>query len=354
MKIHQLLPCIRPGDAISNHTLEIQRIVRSWGYDSKIFADDIHDHLRSAVKSYTKLHGRDLQDALLIYHFSVGSDVSDLVRSLPNKKILIYHNITPASFLKGYDDYIKDILEQGRDELKHFVNLCDLALGDSEYNRLELEEMGFPHTGVLPIIVNFDKYTTAPTPKILTRYRDGAKNILFVGRIVPNKCQEDLILAFYWYKTYINPQARLFLIGMRGIERYDFMLSELVRRLHLEDVYFLGLVPDSDLAAYYQVADLLLCMSEHEGFNVPMLEAMHVGIPVLAYNSTSIPYTLAGAGVLVNEKRFDEIAEMMHLLMDDQNLRQKIVAGQHKRLEFFQRSHLEGVLKNFIAQVVSP
>lgn len=348
MKIHQVLPCIRPGDAISNHALEIQRILRSWGHDSQIFADDIHDDLRSAVKFYAKLRGRALQDALLIYHFSVGADVSEWVRSLPNPKILIYHNITPASFLKGYDDYIKDILEQGRDELKHFVNICDLALGDSEYNRLELEEMGFQRTGVLPIIVDFEKYTTAPTPKILSRYRDGAKNILFVGRVVPNKCQEDLILAFYWYKTYINPQARLFLIGMHGIERYDFMLSELVRRLHLEDVHFLGLVPDSDLAAYYQVADLLLCMSEHEGFNVPMLEAMHVGIPVLAYNSTSIPYTLDGAGVLVNEKRFDEIAEMMHLLMEDPDLRQKIVAGQRKRLEFFQPARLAELLQNYI------
>lgn len=353
MKIHQLLPCLRPGDAIGNHTIEIQRILKSWGHDSKIFADDIHDDMRSVAKSYKKLHGQVLRDALLIYHFSVGSDVSEFVRSVPNKKILIYHNITPAWFLRGYDDFIKDILEQGRNELKLFRNLCDLALGDSEFNRLELEEMGFPHTGVLPIIVDFDKYTTSPAPRILNRYRDGWKNILFVGRIVPNKRQEDLILAFYWYKRYINPKSRLFLIGMHGIERYDYMLNELIHQLDLDDVHFPGLVPDADLAAYYQVADLLLCMSEHEGFNVPMLEAMHMGIPILAYNSSSIPYTLDGSGVLVNEKRYDEIAEMMHLLMEDQDLRQKITDGQRKRLIYFQRPQLERTLRGYLDQVLA-
>jgi glycosyltransferase involved in cell wall biosynthesis len=353
MKIHQILPCFRHGDAIGNHTIEIQRILKSWGYESLIFADDIHDEMRSLAKSYKKLKGRTLQDAIIIYHFSVGSEVSEFVKSLPNKKILIYHNITPHTFLRGHDDYIREILEQGRDELKQFVALCDLALGDSEFNRLELEEMGFQHTGVLPIIVNFDKYHNSPDPRIIRRYDDDSKNIIFVGRIVPNKCQEDIILAFYVYKKYINPKSRLFLIGMKGIERYDFMLAELVRKLQLDDVYFPGLITDAELAAYYQIADLLLCMSEHEGFNVPLLEAMYVNIPILAYNATSIPYTLDGAGVLINQKRYEEIAEMMDLLMENQPLRAQILAAQRKRLEFFQKPRLEKLLKTYIERVVS-
>ena len=354
MKIHQLLPTFAFGDAIGNHTIEIQRILRSWGHESHIFADDIHDAVRPLAKPYKKLRGRALQDALLIYHFSIGADMSDDLKNLPNKKILIYHNITPAEFLRGYDAFITDILQQGRAELRLMANACDLALGDSEFNRQELEEMGFPKTDVLPIILNFDKYTSNPDPRILNRYKDdGYRNILFVGRVIPNKCQEDVLLAFYMYHTYVNPKSRLFLVGTRGIERYDFMLDEMARRLNVEDsVCFTKHVTDSQLAAYYQLADLLLCMSEHEGFSVPLVESMHLGIPVLAYNSTSIPHTLDGVGVMVNEKRYDEIAEMMDLLMEDQKLRTTIVEQQRQRLEFFKKPRLESLLKSFIENVM--
>lgn len=350
MKIHQILPCLSYGDAIGNHTIEIQRILRSWGHESLIFADDIHENMRQFAKPYRKLKGRTLQDALLIYHFSVGSEVSRFVRALPNRKILIYHNITPPSFLKGYDDFIREILANGYDELKLFVGMCELALGDSEFNRLELEAMGFTPTAVLPIILDFDKYTNLLDDTVLRRYDDGWKNIVFVGRVVPNKCQEDILLAFHWYQKYVNPRSRLFLIGKRGIERYDLMLEELTQRLQIQHVHLLGQVTDAELSAYYKTAHLLLCMSEHEGFNVPMLEAMHADIPVLAYNATSIPYTLDGAGVLINAKRYDEIAEMMDLLMENQPFRAKILETQRKRLEFFQKPRLEQLLKSYLDQ----
>jgi glycosyltransferase involved in cell wall biosynthesis len=348
MKIHQLLPCLRHGDAIGNHTLEIQRILQHWGHNSYIFADDIHNEMRPFAKPYKKLRGRTLRDAVLIYHFSLGSPVSDFVKSLPNPKILIYHNITPAHFLRGFDEYMREVLDKGRDELKLFATLCDLALGDSEFNRLELEELGFQDTGVLPIILNFEKYTASPAPYILNRYDNEWKNIIFVGRVVPNKCQEDLVHAFHVYKRYVNPKSRLFIIGLGGIERYDFMLEDFVRQLDVEDVYLTGKVTDDELAAYYQIADLMLCMSEHEGFNVPLIEAMHAGVPILAYNSTSIPYTLGEAGVLANEKQYEAIAEMMDIIMENQKLRSGILEAQHKRLKFFERARLEQTLKSYL------
>ncbi|GAK52120.1 glycosyltransferase [Candidatus Moduliflexus flocculans] len=353
MKIHQLLPCLRHGDAIGNHTLEIQRILRQWGYDSEIYADDIHADMRAFAKSYMKLRGSALRDAILLYHFSVGSPVSEFVKSVPNKKLLIYHNITPGHFFKGYEDYIRQVLDNGREELHHFVNLCDLAVGDSEYNRIELEEAGFPRTGVLPIILDFDKYSRSPDALVLQRFDDDWANLMFVGRLAPNKCQEDIIHAFYVYKQYVNPKSRLFLVGLGGIERYDFMLQEFIKKLGVKDVYLTGKVSDDELAAYYQIADLLLCMSEHEGFNVPMVEAMHAGVPVLAYNSTSIPYTLGESGVLINDKRYDEIAEMIDLLVTNQTLREAVIAAQRKRLDYFDRARLEQTLKSYIAELTT-
>ena len=168
MKIHQILPCLRRGDAIGNHTLEIQRLLRSWGHESSIFADDIHNEVRSLAKPYRKLKGRTLRDAIIFYHLSVGSDVSKFVKSLPNKKIINYHNITPASFLKGYDGFFKRVLERGRDELRLFVNDCELALADSEYNRLELDEMGFKNTGRTALRLPRNKKSPSPTGQAIT------------------------------------------------------------------------------------------------------------------------------------------------------------------------------------------
>jgi len=351
-QIHQILPCLSAGDAIGNHTLEIQEILRRWGYTSHIFTDDIHKEVRSFAKPYVQYKRYSSPDNLLIYHFSVGSPVSELVKTLPDKKILIYHNITPPEFLRGFEDYTYEVLRKGRDELKTFRGLCHLALGDSEFNRRELEEIGFRPTGVLPIIVDFEKYKTPPRSAIITKYQDGYTNLLFVGRIIPNKRQEDVLLAFYFYKKYINPKSRLFLVGLNGIERYDLLLGELIRRLKLEDVYFTGKIQFDELLAYYTVSHVLLCMSEHEGFCVPLIEAMYFKVPILAYKAASIPYTLGNSGVLVHSKKYEEIAEMIHLLVEDQDLRTKIIQSQLRRLEFFHKSRLEQVLKGYIQQVI--
>lgn len=350
-QIHQILPCLTSGDAIGNHTLEIQEILRRWGYTSYIFADDIHREMRPLAKPYLQYKKYSSPDNLLIYHFSVGSPVSKLVRTLPDKKILIYHNITPSEFLRGFEDFTYEVLKKGRDELKDYREVCQLALGDSEFNRLELEEMGFKSTGVLPIIVDFEKYKTPPRSSIVEKYRDDCVNLLFVGRIIPNKKQEDVLLTFYFYKKYINPKSRLFLVGLNGIERYDFMLEELIRRLKLDDVYFTGKVQFEELLAYYHIAHVFLCMSEHEGFCVPLVESMYFKIPIIAYNAGSIPYTLGHSGILVHSKKYEEIAEMIHLLIEDSNFRRKIIESQTQRLAFFHKSRLEEILRKYIQQV---
>lgn len=351
-QIHQILPCLSSGDAIGNHTLEIQGILRKWGYTSYIFADDIHEEVRSFAKPYLQYKKYSSPDNLLIYHFSVGSPVSEMIKTLPDRKIFIYHNITPPEFLRGFEDYTYEVLRKGRDELRTFRDLSNLALGDSEFNRMELEEMGFNPTGVLPIIIDFEKYKTWPRSSIVAKYKDDYVNLLFVGRVIPNKRQEDVLLTFYFYKKYINPKSRLFFVGLHGIERYDLMLGELIRRLKLEDVYFTGKVQFDELLAYYTIAHVFLCMSEHEGFCVPLVESMYFKIPIIAYHAASIPYTLGNSGVLVHSKKYEEIAEMIHVLIENQDFRKKIIEAQLQRLEFFQKPRLEQILKTYVEQVI--
>jgi glycosyltransferase involved in cell wall biosynthesis len=351
MEIHQILPTISPGDAIGNDVIEIRSILRKWGYKSDVYAKNIHPEMSKIAKKYTTYKKISSEDNILIFHFSIGSEVSDFVKTLPDRKILIYHNITPHKYFIGINDYLAILLKNGRNELRSYSNITDLALGDSEYNRLELQELRFENTGVLPILVDFEKYNN-PNHKLLERYEDDYINILFVGQISPQKRQEDVIKAYYYYKC-INPKSRLFLVGNYEVsERYYKQLQELIRRLKLKDVHITGMVDFKDMISYYRLADVFLCMSEHEGFCVPLLESMFFDIPIIAYNSTAIPYTLGKAGILVNEKNYEEFAEMINLLVEDTELRSKIIEKQNERLKEFDKEKMENTLREIIKDVM--
>ena len=288
---------------------------------------------------------------ILVFHFSIGSQFLSLLRELECRKIIKYHNITPAKFFLGIDRQAAERLEQGREELKHFTQIVDLALGDSEYNRLELEKAGYKNTGVVPILLKLSSLECEPDLKVLRTNAAAFTNVLFVGRVVPNKKSEDIIRCFYYYQKTINPGSRLFFVGSyQGMQNYYSYLKGIVSELGLTNVVFSGHVSQAELAAYYRLADLFLCMSEHEGFCIPLLEAMHCDIPVIAYRAAAVGETLNGAGILVNRKRFEEIAEMMDLLMKDKALRQQVIADQKKRLADFSPEKTEKKLREYLGE----
>ncbi|MDI6867884.1 glycosyltransferase [Methanoculleus sp.] len=340
-KVHQILPSLAPGDAIGNEVLLMRDLLRSWGYESDIFAQHIHPDVQA--RPYKEYELESSPQNLLIYHFSIGSEVSNFIKGLPDRKIMIYHNITPPHFFRGINDNLMFLLDEGRKELGSLSREFDLALADSEYNRIELEGAGYPETGLLPLLIDFSKYQSF-NPDIVEKYSDGRVNILFVGRISPNKKHEDIIKTFYYYKC-INPKARLLLPGgYDGCELYFQSLRSLVQRLGLSDVYFLEKVPFKDLVSYYMVSDVFLCMSEHEGFNVPLVESMFFDVPIIAYNSSAIPYTLGDAGILVKSKRYVEIAELINLIVGDPDIRGKLV---HRQKERFQAFKYDTIVKQF-------
>ena len=348
MQINQVLPALSYGDAVSNHAIEIRDILRKFGYDSNIYAKWIHPKVSKFAKPLDKYEKN--ANNIVIYHLSLaGLDVSDFVKRLPDTKVLIYHNITPHHYFEGIYDTLYNLCKQGREELKQFNGITKLALGVSEYNRQELERHGFKDTDVLPIIIDYSKYESEPDKETMRKYdNSGYVNLLFVGRIAPNKKIEDLIKIFYYYKK-INLKSRLFIVGSyESMEKYLTRLHELIEKVGLSDVVFTGHVSFEELIAYYRMADVFLCMSEHEGFCVPLIESMYFNIPIIAYNATAVPYTLANCGVLVIEKRYDEIAEMIHLLISDVVWRKKIVEGQNERLNDFERAKIEEKLKNYI------
>jgi glycosyltransferase involved in cell wall biosynthesis len=170
-------------------------------------------------------------------------------------------------------------------------------------------------------------------------------NIIFVGRITPNKRQDDTIKAFYYYHKYINPNSKLYIIGREHVVRYVQELKAMVGMLGLQDsIIFTGSVSDKDIASYYKAANLFLSMSEHEGFCVPLLEAMNFDVPIMAYKSTGVPYTMADAGILFNKKDYIQIAEMIDALISNRDFKEKVVKKQRSRLQDFNKKMVESKL----------
>lgn len=353
MQVHQMLAALSFGDAIGNEALRIREILRSRGFDSEIFAESVHPAMAGQARKLWDYREVASPENLLILHFSIGAGVSTFAHHLPDRILLVYHNITPARWFANFHPHLAGLCYHGRRELTAFVGRASLALGDSEFNRAELEAIGFHPTGVLPLLLDWSALEVEPSPTIIRMFDDEKTNILFVGRVIPNKCFEDLIKVFYLYHNGIDRASRLILVGeYKGFERYYDALLRLVDDLALQDVVLTGHVESEELAAYYQVADLFLCLSEHEGFCVPLVEAFRFGVPVVAYEAGAVAETLGGAGVLIREKRLEEVAELAHLVVSDERLRERILARQYQRLSAIERQQNGERLVDFVEQVL--
>jgi glycosyltransferase involved in cell wall biosynthesis len=268
--------------------------------------------------------------------------------------VIQYHNITPGHFFAGYDAGVVALVTRGRAELAGLAGRVDLALGDSEYNRAELEALGFTDTGVFPIAVNTARLTGAPARPALERVlRDGLTNILFVGRIVPNKKLEDHLRLAEHYKRYVDAYHRFIFVGREdACPRYYAMVRALMNqyRMTSERFWFVGQVPDADLATFYRTASAYVSLSEHEGFCVPLLEAMACEVPVLAYASSAVPETLGGAGVAFSPKDLEYAAELLGLLVYDDDLRADVLAGQRRRLMDFADARFDTHLDRLVSR----
>jgi glycosyltransferase involved in cell wall biosynthesis len=351
MKLNQLLPGFGGGDAISNFALSLQGIARAWGLESAIYCEQRHVHpaVEGSCEDYRRCPSPGDPSDITLYHYSVGSPVSGFFRGLRTRRILVYHNITPHEWFRGVHEEKMRALWEGREELRSLAGVPDLSLGVSEFNRRELEEYGFSPTGVLPLIADAARLSAGPDPVFMRRFGDGAANILFVGRVVPNKRVEDLVRAYYCFRNTVAPRSRLIVAGsMTGMDRYTASLRALVTLLDLPDVVFLNHVTDAQLYALYRTASVFLSMSEHEGFCIPLIEAMHFRVPVVAYAAAAIPETLAGAGVLLREKDFAAVAELLGALVSNTALRAAVVERQLPRAAAFSRETAAGRLRELL------
>ncbi len=353
-RVHQVLATLGYGDAIGHEVLGIQQVLKSAGYESEIVVETADPRLEALTIDYRDLVGNVTPDDLLIHHFSIGSRASRTAFALPGRMALVYHNITPPEYFIGVHKDLVKLCFRGRRELTAYIDRCELALGDSEYNRRELEALGFPATGVLPVVPDFSHLDVEPDRFLAAGFDDEWTNIMFVGRVIPNKKFEDVIRAFHAYRLRHNPRSRLLLVGSySGFERYLSMLQTLVARLATPDVHFLGHVSNEELTALYDVADLFLCASEHEGFCVPIVESFYKRVPVLAYAATAVPATMDGGGVLYDTKDPLDIARLMEAVLADDRIGNAVLESQDAALRRLRDRDFAGTLLRFVNETVA-
>ncbi len=352
-QVHQLLAALSYGDAIGNEALSIQAQLRAMGFDSEIYAEHVHPRVAHLARPLWRYREVSSPDTLCLFHFSIGSAAGRLIHAAPDRLVSIYHNITPAHFFLGFHRHLAGLCYHGRRELRAFAARTELALGDSEFNRKELEQAGYRRTGVLPIVLDLASYQRTPSPVVEGMFRDGRRNLLFVGRIIPNKKIEDLIRAFAVYQRHIEARSRLLLVGEhKGFERYFDRLTQLARALRVEEVVFTGHVDDEDLIAYYRLADVFLCLSEHEGFCVPLVEAMHFGVPVIAYAAGAVAETLRGGGILLRDKAPELVAELVDGVIRDGALRSSVLQSQRRAMDAVRATDFGALLRERLRPVL--
>jgi glycosyltransferase involved in cell wall biosynthesis len=340
VRIDQFLPSFASRDAIGSHVLNARKALREAGFESDIWAEEIRPPLQDEARPVEGYPGSGARADVIVYHASGHSRMAGFFAGRPEALVVDYHNITPSRFLARWDPVGAANVDLGRLELRRLAPVAALALADSGYNQAELVEAGFRRTAVSPILHDYDRSRSDPDPRALAdlerRRQAGGARWLFVGRLAPNKCQHDVIGAFAVHRRLFDPNASLTLVGGTTAPRYDQALRGLIAELGVGDaVELVGSIPLDHLLAIYRTTDVLVCLSEHEGFCVPIVEAMALGVPVVAYAAAAVAETVGDAGLLLDNKDPLLVACAVERVVSDAPLRSELVSAGRARAQCF-------------------
>ena len=338
--LRQIVAGFRQGDAISNETLIIRDLCAAHGFDSEIRCPraTAHPTDRALTRDVATLPADVRPDDVALLHLSIGSPANAIFERLPCRKAILYHNVTPPRFYERLSPTTAQTLADGLAEVARLKDAADGVWADSAFNAAELRAMGYRDPKVFPLLVDDAFGSGRPDPARVESLRaHRLQNILFVGRLAPNKRHDRLIAVFSSYQRYVNPASRLVIAGgAYGAEAYKALLLGDVYVWAAKNVVFTGFVEPADLYACYATADAFVCMSDHEGFCAPLLEAMAWHVPVFANAAGAVPETLDGAGVLVRPEDPPEVvAETIGRVINDPALRAAVVKKQDERLARF-------------------
>lgn len=321
----------KPGDAISKQAIALHKASLDMGFDSLLFTPT-EDESKSVTTHFIGDYQAQANDVRIL-HYGARGTTEDWIVSFPGRTFIYYHNVTPARFFARVGFPWLDKLSRARETLPELAHLGTLTV--SKYNKQELLGVGFQNVQIIPLIIDFEGFNQAIQKPLSTQMASkhqahGVVHWLHVGRIAPNKRIEDIIRAFYVYHTQLNANSHLFLVGSNSeSDVYSQSLATWVEQLQLlQAITFTGKVSQEELFDFYKLADLYVCMSEHEGFCVPLVEAMFSQTPIIAFRSTAITDTMGQAGILVDEKDPVVIAKIADLVLNKLAYRERLIESQ--------------------------
>ncbi len=354
--VHQFIPTLNPRDASGTHTLLLRDILRKAGWKSDIFAEAIHDDLAHEAYKHWMYPEHAANGDVLIYQFSTSSAVAGFLAERAEPLILDFHNFTGPEYFTGWEPHTEDRAAKAADDLALLAPNAALGLADSRFNEAALRKAGCARTTVVPVLVDYQRVAAAPDARVaaeLTALKsDGGTDILFVGRVVPSKAQHDLIKVLYAYRKLYDPAARLHLVGGTSSYEYSRALRDFVGDLDLTDaVRMTGEVSDASLAAYFAAADVYLSLSQHEGFGVPLLEAMTAGVPVLARSVGAVAETVGDGALMLRSGEPSYVAAAVLRVCTDTVLSQHLIRAGRTRVQMFTLDAVAPLVVDAVATV---
>jgi glycosyltransferase involved in cell wall biosynthesis len=276
----------------------------------------------------------------LIFHFWGYTELEDFLRSYEGPKAIHYHNITPPHYFSPQSRQFQ-MTTRGYELLQRIADWFDLITGDSNYNLAEYARFltrPKPTLWIPPVVEAEAVQTALFDEPLYQQLRAAAQvNFLFIGRIAQNKRQDQVMRVFDYYYREVNRYSRLYLVGAFDPNSPYYQELQKLRQdlASREQIIFTGKVSDEVVQAYYRAAHIFLSASEHEGFGVPLLEAMAHNIPVVALAITAVPETMGEAGILIHKWDIPRVAELINLLLKDKQWHTKLLAGQQQNLQRF-------------------
>jgi len=358
IRIDQIIPSIVRYDAVSNHTFAIQKILQEMGFLSEIYVDIIGPGCENRVRELSELEQYNTNDRILIYQYSIGSRAANYFMAAKGQKIVDYHNIAPAHFFTKWLPPLAAESILGRSQMAPLSKISTFAFADSQYNADELIDAGFNKVEVLPVLIDINNLKEEPDKNLLSSLKSSSKSKgakwLFVGQIAPHKAQHNLIKSFYCYLKAYDTEAHLYIVGKEMGNLYRDAVMNFVDEIGIaESVTFTGSVTSSELISYYKGCDVFVSLSEHEGFCVPIIEAMNQEIPVVAYGQAAVPETLGDAGIILNNNDPYEIAAAVNLVLNDPLLREDLIARGKGNAERYSLHDTEEKFRSIIRNIVT-
>lgn len=333
-RIHQFLACAVPHDAVTNHAMALHKIFKQVDPGTRMWAEAYDQMYEGTVADYPWYEAVARDDDICFWHASSDSVIAPWLLKWAKNLVVFYHNITPSELVEPFDPVLAHRLDLARSQTAALASMCQVALAGSRYSAGELVEWGYPTPEVIGLYLDEKAYVSDPDPalyeRLIAEKQDGPA-VLFVGRLSPNKGQEHLLKALRELRK-IHPDARLWLVGGSHLEAYSGILEELIDDYGLGGGILAGKVSQAELAAYMRAADIFCSLSVHEGFGIPLLEAIRYNLPVVAFDAAAVAETLDGAGLLLDTRDPATVAEALALVFEEDRVREQLIAAGRERL----------------------